>query len=44
MFPNMPLEHFNVSHILCPEFCFYNIYKNPKQGDYNIFILGLSEA
>jgi len=30
LFPNMPWEHFNVSHILCPKFCFYNIYKQPK--------------
>jgi hypothetical protein len=30
LFPNMCWEHFNVSHILCPEFCFYNIYKQPK--------------
>jgi hypothetical protein len=30
LFPNMPWEHFNVSHILCPEFYFCNIYKQPK--------------
>ncbi len=30
LFPNMPWEHFNVSHILRPKFWFYNIYKQPK--------------
>jgi hypothetical protein len=30
LFPNMPWEHFNVSHILCPKFWFYNICKQPK--------------
>jgi hypothetical protein len=30
LFPNMPWMHFNVSHILCPKFWFYNTYKQTK--------------
>ncbi len=42
--PQHALRALQVTHILCPSFAFITYINNPKQGDYHIFILGLSQA